>query len=188
VLSLGSNSLEIARHGVAEAAGELAVLAARQLPSGLHELVLARRAEGAWQITPVLAEDDQGASLCAGEPQADGQLCAYDYVRLRPFGALAGAPGEFRLFFRRTRHRGVLIAECTDLPFPVCTWQNQSDQSESELRIAWPTDQGVAWATALTDAFFTDLTATVDADGRIHIAAYDARPLEEITVRYVRLE
>lgn len=196
VFPLGSNVLELQQHGIAVVPGDgnpldaaPYVLAARQLAGGLHELVLAHRiSQQKWIVEVVIAEDDKDAKLCDGEPEGPGDTCDYDYVRYRPLAVVASAGGDVRFFYLQHHHVGTLVAQCQMMPMPVCAWAPQSDTSTAELRIGWPTDQGPKWAALAEDVFITDATATVDAAGRIHIAAYESENQDGLMVRYLRAE
>ncbi len=196
ILALGSNVLNLQRQGVAAVPGDGDPLetsaysfAAVQQPGGLHELVLSERIEpGKWTHESVIAESDEDATLCQQAPLQMGDTCDYDYIRDTPLGIISSAGGDARFFFRETHYVGTLTAECVQMPFPICSWVPLSDENTSELRIGWPTENGPEWTTVLTDAFITDMSATVDAQGRIHIAAYDSENISETMVRYIRLE
>lgn len=196
VFPLGSNVLEIQQHAIAVVPGDgnpldatPYVLAARQLPGGLHEIVLAHRvSQKKWEVEVVIAEDDKDAKLCDGEPEGPGATCDYDYVRYRPLAAVASAGGDVRFFYLQHHHVGTLVAECQMMPMPFCAWAPQSDTSSTELRIGWPSDQGPKWAPLADDVFIADATATVDAAGRIHVAAYDTENQDGLMVRYLRAE
>jgi len=196
ILALGSNVLNIQRQGVAAIPGDgdpLATsalsLAAIQQLGGLHELVLsARLGPDKWTTETIIAENDDEAQLCQTEPLEPGQTCDYDYTRYLPLEIVSSAGGDARFFYRYTRYVGTLVAECVQMPFPICNWVPLSDENEAELRIGWPTEEGPAWTTLISDAFFTDMTAVIDAQGRIHIAAYDTENTGETMVRYLRIE
>jgi hypothetical protein len=196
ILALGSNVLNIQRHGVAAFPGDndplavgAAAIAAIQQPGGLHELVLAQRiAQGKWATEVIVSEDDQNAKLCLQPPAMTGDICEYDYVRYIPLEIVASDSGDVRFFFRQTHYAGSLIGECVMMPFPICSWKANTNDSTAELRIGWPTDQGPEWATVTDEAFITDMSARIDAEGRIHVAAYDTENGDEMMVRYLRIE
>ena len=190
IAGLGSNLLEVSRVGIAAVSGAPHALAALQEPGGLHRLVLARRVgPGAWTVEAIAAEDDAGAKLCAGEPQASGEVCAFDYVRYRPLAIVGSAGGDVRALFARVRYQGSLVGSCTDLPFPVCSWALKEDTTATEVGIAWPSEQGPKWAVVAGGGVVEAATAAVDAGGRIHVAAYERAGLEaDLWVRYLRLE
>ncbi len=196
IIALGSNVLNLQRQAVAPVPGDgnplttsAYTFAAVQQQGGLHELMLSKRiAPGKWEHTSVIAESDENAVLCQQVPMQNGQTCDYDYVRDIPLGILASADGDARFFFRETNYVGTLVAECVQMPFPICSWVPLSNENTSELRIGWPTENGAEWVKVLEDAFITDMSATIDAQGRIHIAAYDTENIQETMVRYLRLE
>ncbi len=196
ILALGSNLLNIQRQGIAAVPGDgqpletaALALAAVQTAGGLHRLVLATRlSPGKWKVETIVAEDDKNAVLCEQQPQSEGDLCDYDYIRYLPLEILASAGGDARFFYRQTHYIGTLVAECVQLPMPACFWIPLSNENTGELRIGWPTDSGPAWTTVLDDVFFTDMSATIDTEGRIHIAAYDTENTSDTMVRYLQLE
>ena len=197
VAALGSNVLEIQQHGVAVVptdnddplAARPYVLLALQQQNGLHALALAHRADvDSWSVEEIIAEDDDGASLCQFPPGGPGQTCDFDYIRYLPLGIVASAGGDVRFVYRMTHHMGTLISECVEFPFPQCWWSLQEDNSTAELRIGWPTENGPEWVKFADDVFATGLTMRVDADGIIHMAMYDTENIPDFMVRYLRLE
>ncbi len=197
VTALGSNVLEIQQHGVAviptdnddPLPARPYVLLAIQQPGGLHTLALAHRVDvDSWSVEEIIAEDDDGASLCQFAPGGPGETCDFDYVRYLPLSVVASAGGDVRFVYRMTHHMGTLVSECVEFPFPQCWWNLQEDNSTAELRIGWPTEDGPEWVAFVDDVFATGLTMRVDADGVMHMAMYDTENIPDFMVRYLRLE
>ncbi|MEZ4453237.1 MAG: hypothetical protein R3B09_27490 [Nannocystaceae bacterium] len=196
LFSLGSNVLGLSAHGIAVIPGDKNpldvvpyVLHARNAGGGLHGVALSHRVgPGAWTLEDVIVEDDQDASLCAGQPQAPGETCDYDYLRHRPLAIVASAGGDVRFLFSTYHYKGTFAAQCVQNPFPMCFWVGQSDESVGELRIGWTTPQGPEWATLVQGINANDLTLVVDAGGRFHAAIYDAEGTTDPMVRYLAFE
>lgn len=164
------------------------VLAARQTPAGLHEIIHARRTGAdAWDVQTVIAEDPALNDQCNFEPAFDGQQCDYDYIRLRPIDIVSSHGGDVRIFYAQDHHQGTLVATC--MPGPgggFCTWSPLVDDSEFELRMAWPAAAGGYDEQSLLPGHFVQsVDHAVDSAGTIHIAAHIGRG--NPTVEYLQI-
>ncbi len=163
------------------------LLADRMAPQSYHRIVLASR-EGVkdWQLREVAVEDPNSDQTCFQEPNGPDDTCTYDYIRYRPLEVVSSHAGDVRYLYLQTNHKGTLVAECVNMPFPMCFWNLESDTSTSELRIGWPTEDGTDEAVVAQDVFPTRLTATMDSAGNLHLAMYDRPPSSgDPTVRYL---
>lgn len=165
------------------------LLADRTAPQGHHKILLASR-EGVkdWNVREVAAEDPDSDQTCFQEPNGPGDSCNYDYIRYQPLEIVSSHGGDVRFLYLQLNHKGTLVAECVDMPFPMCFWTLDSDESTSELRVGWPTEDGVGEAVVAQDVFPTRMTAVLDSGGNIHIAYYDRPPtMGDPTVRYLAI-
>lgn len=163
-------------------------MARKQVDQQHHELVLLHRLGPAkWSEEIVLAENAMPEKTCDTPPDVEGQQCAYDYVRLYPL-ALFAADDEVRALYSAVNHKGALISECKDMPFPICVWVQQADMSTSALRIAWPGSKPLEHQTVATDVFTDRVTGRLDPGGNMHLAFYDQAPgAPDPVVRYLAI-
>ncbi|MEM7154527.1 MAG: hypothetical protein AAF799_16895 [Myxococcota bacterium] len=193
VVPAASSVLELSQRAVAtvDAGGDGTphlTFATRTAPDGLHEVVHATRtAPGVWDVTPVASEDPTMNTLCNTIPVMAGQQCMYDYVRVRPLDIVASDGGDVRVLYARDHHQGTLQAVC--MPGPgggFCSWNSFIDNDTSDLHIAWPeAGGGFANAVLVSDTWVRSMTAQIDIDGQLHIAAYVGRG--NTAVRYFRI-
>jgi len=195
IAPLGLNSLEVREQALTVIPPEgldlptqpWVLLATRTAPQNHHKIVLASR-EGAqdWNLREVAAEDPDTDQNCYGDPNGPDDTCNYDYTRYLPLEIVSSHGGDVRFMYLQTRYTGELFSECVDMPFPMCWWVQGEDTSTSELRVGWPTDNGIAEAVVAENVFPTRLTAVVDSVGRVHMAMYERAPgLGDPTVRYL---
>ena len=162
--------------------------ATQTAPDGLHEVVHATRTgPGTWEVTPVASEDPAMNTQCNSMPFGPGEQCMYDYVRVRPLDIVASDGGDVRVLFARDHFEGTLQSNC--MPGPgggFCTWQPFITNDTSDLHIAWPDPTGGFAETVLvSDTWVRSMTAQVDIDGQVHIAAYVGQG--NTSLRYFRV-
>ena len=191
VSPLQSNGLQLAHTSLALVGANATpwVWMAREKVDQLHhELVLLHRlGPGKWEEEIVLAEDAMAEKTCNGEPGGQGQQCDYDYVRLYPL-ALFSAKDEVRALYSAVNHKGTLISQCKDMPFPICVWVQQSDISTAALRIAWPGSKPPEHQVVASDVFTDRVTGRLDPGGNMHLAFYDQAPgAADPVVRYLAI-
>ncbi len=191
VTPLQSNLLEHAHTSLALVGPEATpwVLMARKQADQLHhDLVLLHRLGPAkWAEETLVAEDGAADKTCEFEPGGPGEQCEYDYVRLYPL-ALFTATDEVRALYTAINHKGTMISDCKQMPFPICVWTPQSDASTSDLRVAWPGSEPQQHAVVASDVFTDRATGRLDPGGNMHLAFYDIAPgTADPVVRYIAI-
>lgn len=171
---LGSNVLERHHSSLALAAGDVpwVVFSRQQVDKQHHEVVLAHREGPDKWASETLAAEDPAKDVVCGEPDGPGQVCAYDYTRLHAMAAFASAD-EVRALYLAIRSKGTMMSECKPMPFPICVWVGQSDESSAELRLAWPGSQPADHAVVAGGLATDRMTARLDPGGNMHLAFYD---------------
>lgn len=190
VTPLGSNVLERPHSSLALVGAEATpwvLLARKQADQIHHEVVLAHRTGPNTWVSETLAAEDPIEQTCATPPAQPGEQCDYDYTRVYPLTLLASAT-ELRALYLSVRHQGTRVAECVQVPFPMCWWTPLGDQSTSELRVAWPGSQAGEHAVAALDVFTDRATVRLDTAGNMRLALYDAAPgTGDPVVRYLMI-
>jgi len=191
VMSLQSNVLERAHTSLALAGPDAVpwVWAARKQKDQLHhDLVLLHRIGPAkWSEETLVAETPATDKTCDTEPGGRGQICVYDYVRLYPL-ALFTAAAEVRAVYTAIHYQGTMVADCKNMPFPICVWLQQTDTSTAELRIGWPGGAPEEHAVIASDVFTDRATGRLDPGGYMHLAFHDQAPgTSDPVVRYLAI-
>lgn len=179
VTPLGSNVLELHHSALALAGADATpwvLLSRKQADQFHHDVVLLHRVGAAQWTEQTLVGDQPGADKeCTSEPGEPGEQCMYDFRRYHPL-ALLSAGDQLRAVYVEINYKGTLVAECMPMPFPICVWVPLSDESTSELRVAWPESQVDEHQVVATGVFSNRATARLDAGGNMHLALYDYPP------------
>ena len=163
------------------------ILFAQDTPGPQHGLRYATPADDGWDVRDVVDEDPAG-TYCDGIPTFDGETCDYDYTVVRAIGVVASEGGDVRMLYTEDHHVGTLVAACMMIGGgpPMCDWESMSDDTTSQLMIAWPDGAGVTSTAVVEGQPMTGATVELAPDGAIHVAAY-ADNTDGTTVRYLAL-
>jgi len=195
VAPLGSAVLErseiriaVTPEGGPDGTGVPHILFAQDTPGPQHGLRYATPADGGgWDVRTVADEDPAGA-YCDALPTLEGETCDYDFTVLRALGVVASEGGDVRLLYTQDHVVGTLVAECMMIGGgpPVCNWQTMSDDTTSEVMVAWPDGDAVTSASIVEVPPLSGATVELAPDGVMHVAAY-ASNTDGTTVRYLAL-
>lgn len=191
VTPLGSNVLDKHHSALALVGADATpwvLISRKQADQIHHDIVLLHRLGAKDWAEETLVGDKPGEDkLCNGEPDGPGQQCMYDYRFHYPL-TLHAAGDQLRATYVQIRRKGTSISQCNPNPFPICVWVEQSDESTSELRVAWPGSQLADHQVVATDVFTDRATGRLDAAGNMHLAFYQYPPAGgDPKVRYLAI-
>ncbi len=152
-----------------------------------QRLQIVRGAPGGPWSRVTVAEDDpinEAPGYCFEAPPFDGAICPVDYTTYHSVGVLEDADGAIRFLYSRLRVAGTVVARCPDEDVISCFTERMLE-AEGDLRVAW-LEGGELREQVIAEGVATEnARATIDGDGRLHVACYDVSR-GHADVRYLR--
>ena len=128
-----------------------------------------------WMFELITSNAGAPEVQCLFDPVDEFDTCDYDYTRLRNLGIVASANGDVRMLVQRSRFVGSLVAECFMGGPGGCFWMTGSTADEHAVEIIDPLPEEPVIQALIEGAHLYGVDTSLDAQGNIHIAAYQAQ-------------
>ncbi|MFZ6184836.1 hypothetical protein [Nannocystis pusilla] len=137
---------------------------------GKHAIVLAHRnGPNDWTQEILAEETPESETNCLAPPLEAGLQCAEDYREHHPIAVFASSD-DIRALYVTVRFQRKYVSECMPHWEPECRWELQSDDSNSQLRLAWPGSLPAEHEVVAQDIFAARAGFRLDPGGNMHLA------------------